>query len=203
MAADRPGLMYFDHKLLRCFIQHRKLKLESAPPLGYGGCGLDLADFLAEIVIKDPSEAIHAVVLLSELYSRFQAFDAMHDFASKFIEICLKEYLHLMLNVPKSLHSYANTSFKTDASMQHEHEAEELDFRIRAGCVLKMINCFVEECAHEKRQEFLDLIKQTQTKFMKKMKSESSALARILGPEDQAARSPARSNPFTNRKSVQ
>ena len=149
---DRPGLMHFDRQLLRCFIQHRKLKLESAPPLGYGGCGLDLADFLAEIIIKDPSEAIHAVVLLSELYSRFQAFDAMHDFACKFIEICLKEYLRLMLNVPKSLHSYANTSFKTDTSMRREHEVEELDFRIKAGCVLKMISYFVEECAHERRQ---------------------------------------------------
>lgn len=149
---DRPGLMHFDRQLLRCFIQHRKLKLESAPPLGYGGCGLDLADFLAEIIIKDPSEAIHAVVLLSELYSRFQAFDAMHDFACKFIEICLKEYLRLMLNVPKSLHSYANTSFKTDTSMRREHEVEELDFRIKAGCLLKMISYFVEECAHERRQ---------------------------------------------------
>ena len=149
---DRPGLMHFDRQLLRCFIQHRKLKLESAPPLGYGGCGLDLADFLAEIIIKDLSEAIHAVVLLSELYSRFQAFDAMHDFACKFIEICLKEYLRLMLNVPKSLHSYANTSFKTDTSMRREHEVEELDFRIKAGCLLKMISYFVEECAHERRQ---------------------------------------------------
>lgn len=87
--------MHFDVKLLRCLIQHNKLKLESTPPIGYGGCGLDMADYLAEIIIKDPVEAINAVNLLSELYGRFEGHFSMHEFAIKFVKICLNEYLQI------------------------------------------------------------------------------------------------------------
>ena len=43
--------------------------------------------------MKDPMNAINAVNLLAELHQRYQHQDGMHEFAVKFIQLCLTEYI--------------------------------------------------------------------------------------------------------------
>ena len=65
--------------------------------------------------------------------------------------------------------------------MLEEAEAEDAQTKVKVGCLLKMIGKFVLNSTDPRKQEFIDLIASTASKFKKKLKLESKPLAKILG----------------------
>jgi len=101
--------------------------------------------------MKDPMNAINAVNLLAELHQRYQHQDGMHEFAVKFIQLCLTEYIYISLSQAPKGQVGGDTSFRTDRSMKEEAEADEIHLKLKVGCLLKMIGKLVLNSTGERK----------------------------------------------------